>query len=67
MSRIEPVIYLDLDGVCTDYVGAGIRALGRQPDEVLAYWRAEMPVTGFRERVYFQRWKRALPREWYFV
>jgi 5'(3')-deoxyribonucleotidase len=43
MSRIEPVIYLDLDGVCTDYVSAAIRSLGRQPDEVMAYWQNTMP------------------------
>ena len=43
MSRIEPVIYLDLDGVCADYVSAAICALGRRPEEVMAYWQSEMP------------------------
>ena len=43
MSRIEPVIYLDLDGVCADYVSAAIRAFGRDPAEVLEYWRHKLP------------------------
>ena len=33
MNRIEPVIYLDLDGVCTDFVYAGAVANGRDPVE----------------------------------
>jgi 5'(3')-deoxyribonucleotidase len=61
MSRIEPVIYLDLDGVCADYVSAAIRAFGRRPQEVMAYWQAELPgeyslpaVLGVESRVYWR-------------
>ena len=38
MTRIEPVIYLDLDGVCTDFISAGAVAIGQDPAQVLARW-----------------------------
>ena len=41
MARIEPVIYLDLDGVCTDFVSAGALANGQTPAEVLGKWERE--------------------------
>jgi len=43
MSKIEPVIYLDLDGVCVDFVSAGLRAHGFDPAQVLERW-----ANGFR-------------------
>jgi len=41
MSQIEPVIYLDLDGVCADYVSAAIRTCGYQPEEIFELWKQE--------------------------
>jgi 5'(3')-deoxyribonucleotidase len=35
---MKPTIYLDMDGVCTDFASAGIRANGRDPTQVLATW-----------------------------
>jgi 5'(3')-deoxyribonucleotidase len=35
---MKPIIYLDMDGVCTDFASAGIRANGRDPAAVLATW-----------------------------
>ena len=35
---MEPTIYLDMDGVCTDFASAGIRANRRDPTQVLATW-----------------------------
>jgi 5'(3')-deoxyribonucleotidase len=40
-SRIEPVIYLDMDGVCTDFTSASIRANGHIPSEVLGRWERD--------------------------
>jgi 5'(3')-deoxyribonucleotidase len=36
--KIEPVIYLDLDGVCVDFVNASIQANGFDPDEIARKW-----------------------------
>ena len=41
MAKIEPVIYLDLDGVCVDFVTAGLRANGFDPAEIYATWQRE--------------------------
>ena len=41
MAKIEPVIYLDLDGVCVDVVSAGLRANGYDPAETYARWQQE--------------------------
>lgn len=35
---MKPTIYLDMDGVCTDFASAGIRAHGRDPSQVMATW-----------------------------
>ena len=41
MAKIEPVIYLDLDGVCVDFVSAALRANGYDPAEIFAVWKRE--------------------------
>jgi 5'(3')-deoxyribonucleotidase len=38
MAKIEPIIYLDMDGVCTDFAAAGIRVNGYRPEEILVRW-----------------------------
>jgi 5'(3')-deoxyribonucleotidase len=35
---MKPTIYLDMDGVCTDFASAGIIANGRNPSEVFRLW-----------------------------
>ncbi len=35
---MKPIIYLDMDGVCTDFASAGIIANGRNPSEVFRLW-----------------------------
>ena len=37
--KIEPVIYLDLDGVCVDFVNASLKASGFDPEEIARKWR----------------------------
>ena len=37
----NPEIYLDLDGVCVDFISAAIAAHGRDPDEVLDRWATD--------------------------
>jgi len=41
MTKIEPVVYLDMDGVCTDFVSAGTLAHDRIPAEILAEWERD--------------------------
>jgi 5'(3')-deoxyribonucleotidase len=60
MAKIEPVIYLDLDGVCVDFVSAGLRANGFDPAEVYTSWQrdhlGEYPihhVIGISARTYW--------------
>jgi len=38
MGIMKPIIYLDMDGVCTDFASAGIIANGRLPSEVFRLW-----------------------------
>jgi 5'(3')-deoxyribonucleotidase len=40
---MKPTIYLDMDGVCTDFVSAGIMANGRDPAEVFRLWSESFP------------------------
>jgi hypothetical protein len=35
---MKPTIFLDMDGVCTDFASAGILANGRTPSEVFRLW-----------------------------
>mgnify|MGYP006280617207 CR=1 FL=1 len=43
MSAKEPIIYLDLDGVCTNLIGAAIELHGENPREILNKWEEEFP------------------------
>lgn len=45
-------IYLDMDGVCVDFMGAAIRANGFPPEESLALWRQEHPGSLFPENIF---------------
>ena len=38
---MEPVIYLDMDGVCTDFPRAAIKSAGRDPVKVFAAWERD--------------------------
>ena len=38
---MEPVIFLDMDGVCSDFPRAVIGKHGQDPDKVLAEWKRE--------------------------
>lgn len=40
---VSPEIYLDLDGVCVDFISAAIAAHGHDPNEVLDRWAADHP------------------------
>ena len=35
---MEPVIYLDMDGVCADFPRAAIKSAGREPVKVFDAW-----------------------------
>jgi 5'(3')-deoxyribonucleotidase len=35
---MKAIIYVDMDGVCTNFASAGIQANGRDPTQVLATW-----------------------------
>ena len=39
----EPEIYLDMDGVCVDFIGAALSAQGYDAAELLAGWREAHP------------------------
>ncbi len=41
MVKIEPVIYLDMDGVCVDFVSAGLRANCFDPGDIFMKWQQE--------------------------
>ncbi|MBO6702868.1 MAG: hypothetical protein JJ921_11035 [Pseudomonadales bacterium] len=45
-------IYLDMDGVCVDFMGAAIKANGFPPDESLARWLEEHPGSLFPEAIF---------------
>lgn len=47
MADIE--IYLDMDGVCVDFMGAAMQANGYDAQTYLARWRAEHPGETFPE------------------
>lgn len=58
---MKSTIYLDMDGVCTDFASAGIRANGRDPAQVFATWnqsfRGEFlpyKVTGLDRESYWE-------------
>lgn len=40
-TTMNPVIYLDMDGVCTDFASASILANGRDPKKVFDAWKKE--------------------------
>ena len=42
-------IYLDMDGVCVDFIGAAMRVQGYDADELLRRWREEHPGSLFPE------------------
>ena len=37
----QPLIYLDMDGVCCDFVSAALRINGFEPEEVFSRWQQE--------------------------
>lgn len=45
----EPEIYLDMDGVCVDFLGAALAANGYDPDDYFKRWRQEHPGELFPE------------------
>ncbi len=45
----EPEIYLDMDGVCVDFIGAAMSAQGYDPKILLARWRQEHPGSLYPE------------------
>ncbi len=45
----RPEIYLDMDGVCVDFIGAAMKTQGYNADLVLAAWRKEHPGSVFPE------------------
>lgn len=49
MAQAE--IYLDMDGVCTDFISAALAAQGYDPATALARWRAEHPGALFPDGV----------------
>lgn len=48
MSR-EPEIYLDMDGVCVDFIGAAMSAQGYDPAEYLPLWERDHSGSLFPE------------------
>ena len=48
MSK-EPEIYLDMDGVCVDFLGAAMSAQGYDPNDYLKRWKEEHPGSLFPE------------------
>ena len=49
MSNQTPEIYLDMDGVCVDFIGAAMAAQGYDPQKMLADWRALHPGSLYPE------------------
>ena len=45
----EPEIYLDMDGVCVDFIGAAMQAQGYDPSVLLPRWLEEHPGSLFPE------------------
>lgn len=49
IGRKTPEIYLDMDGVCVDFLGAAMAAQGYDPDIYMARWYEEHPGSLFPE------------------
>lgn len=47
----RPEIYLDMDGVCVDFLGAAMAAQGYDPDIFLSRWKTEHPGSLFPEEL----------------
>jgi 5'(3')-deoxyribonucleotidase len=47
----EPIIYLDMDGVCCDFVGSAVKIHGLNRDEIMATWAADYPGEFYPYRV----------------
>ena len=46
---ITPEIYLDMDGVCVDFIGAAMKAQGYNADVMLKQWRKDHPGSLYPE------------------
>ncbi len=44
-------IYLDVDGVCADFITPGLRAIGHNPEQLLKRWQAEYPGEFYPEEL----------------
>ena len=49
MSSSQPEIYLDMDGVCVDFIGAAMSAQGYDAETLLQRWHKEHPGSLFPE------------------
>ena len=46
---VPPEIYLDMDGVCVDFIGAAMKTQGYDADQMLTGWRNEHPGSLYPE------------------
>ena len=46
---VPPEIYLDMDGVCVDFIGAAMKTQGYDADLMLEAWRKEHPGSLYPE------------------
>ena len=46
---ISPEIYLDMDGVCVDFIGAALTSQGYDADQMLKGWRNDYPGSLYPE------------------